>query len=70
MALVGQMKGFCGKCGQPLKKGNIKVVRKPGKRPRRECRRCPHIVKAGPITADDFNKAVATPFPWKNKSGI
>ena len=34
------MKGACPKCGVPLKKGNIKVVRKPGKRPVRVCRRC------------------------------
>ena len=31
----------CKQCGQPLKKGNIKFVRKPGKRPYRVCRRCP-----------------------------
>ena len=30
----------CKQCGQPLKKGNIKFVRKPGKRPYRVCRRC------------------------------
>ena len=36
------MKGTCHKCGAPLKKGNIKVVRPRGKkRPWRECRRCP-----------------------------
>jgi hypothetical protein len=31
----------CSKCGSPLHKGNIKVIRKPGKRPTRICRRCP-----------------------------
>jgi len=30
----------CKNCGQPLTKGNIKFVRKPGKRPYRVCRRC------------------------------
>lgn len=34
------MKGACPKCGAPLKKGNIKVIRKPGKRAVRVCRRC------------------------------
>jgi hypothetical protein len=34
------MKGACPKCGASLKKGNIKVIRKPGKRPVRVCRRC------------------------------
>jgi len=38
------MKGACHKCGAPLKKGNIKVVRPRGKkRPWRECRRCPEV---------------------------
>ena len=32
--------GNCHKCGSPLHKGNIKVIRKPGKRPVRACRRC------------------------------
>lgn len=31
----------CHKCGLPLYTGNIRVVRKPGKRPRREHRKCP-----------------------------
>ncbi len=31
----------CPKCGKPLKKGNIEIVRKKGKRPVRQCRRCP-----------------------------
>ncbi|MDD5220932.1 MAG: hypothetical protein PHV11_10220 [Candidatus Bipolaricaulis sp.] len=36
------MKGRCVKCGQPLKKGNIKVIHPKGKkRPFRVCRRCP-----------------------------
>jgi len=30
----------CKQCGAPLTKGNIKFVRKPGKRPYRVCRRC------------------------------
>ncbi len=42
------MKGACRKCGAPLKKGNITVIRKPGKRTRRECRRCP---KPTPVAA-------------------
>ena len=45
------MKGLCRKCGQPLKKGNIVVIRKPGKRPVRECRRCPAVVTTTPSVA-------------------
>jgi len=33
--------GNCPKCGLSLYKGNIKVIRKNGKRPRREHRTCP-----------------------------
>jgi len=63
------MKGACRKCGAPLKKGNIVVIRKPGKRPVRECRRCPQVVTAGPITAAAFNEELATPFPGGNTAG-
>lgn len=63
------MKGSCHKCGAPLKKGNIQVIRKPGKRPRRECRRCPQVVKAGPITAAAFNEELAKPFPGGDTAG-
>ncbi len=35
------MPGLCHKCGLPLYTGNIKVVRRRGKRPKREHRACP-----------------------------
>ena len=38
----------CKNCGQPLTKGNIKVVRKPGKRTVRVCRRCRCPAKVDP----------------------
>lgn len=34
----------CKNCGAPLNKGNIQVVRKPGKRPYRIHRVCPEVV--------------------------
>jgi len=34
----------CKNCGFPLNKGNIQVIRKPGKRPYRIHRRCPEVV--------------------------
>lgn len=37
------MNANCKLCGAPLKKGNIKVVRKKGKRPYRVCRKCPEV---------------------------
>ena len=47
------MKNRCVKCGAPLKKGNIKVVRPKGKkRPFRICRRCPGNVEVGLAAAD------------------
>lgn len=52
------MKGTCPKCGAPLKKGNIKVIRPRGKkRPWRECRRCPEL------------KPVQVPFPGGDTAG-
>ena len=33
----------CKQCGSPLTKGNIRFVRKPGKRPFRIHRRCPQV---------------------------
>ena len=41
---------MCRKCGAPLKKGNIKVVRPRGKkRPFRVCRRCPQATIVQPV---------------------
>lgn len=42
--------GSCHKCGAPLKKGNIKVIRRPGKRPRRICRKCPFVPEPKNLT--------------------
>lgn len=43
----------CKQCGQPLTKGNIKVVRKPGKRPYRVCRRCRYPDEVEVTRVDD-----------------
>lgn len=67
----------CAKCGAPLKKGNIKVVRPRGKkRPFRICRRCPE--KLPPAPTVEVKPEIFTPrqpdfdgktHSWKNGTG-
>jgi len=54
----------CKQCGQPLKKGNIKVVRKPGKRTYRVCRHCPQVRSEAiqcPPPLEDFAQVPKVP---------
>ena len=44
----------CRNCGQPLKKGNIRIIRKPGKRPYRVCRRCPDQARSVAVHLADL----------------
>jgi DNA-directed RNA polymerase subunit M/transcription elongation factor TFIIS len=52
------MKGSCPKCGAPLKKGNIKVVRKPGKRPVRVCRKCQPVQSHSEAIRPNVSEAI------------
>jgi hypothetical protein len=56
----------CKKCGAPLTKGNIKFVRKPGKRPYRVCRVCRYPEKVEITKKGDKRRTVVVPPPGKD----
>ena len=77
----GNMAGNCPKCGLPLNKGNIKVVRRKGHRPRREHRSCkinfPHAEPVPPLIKTtvvqfppvDTSRMLKLPKPFDNARG-
>jgi len=51
----------CKNCGRPLKKGNIKFVRKPGKRPYRVCRVCRYPDEVEVTAVGDKRRSFVVP---------